>query len=66
VRKKSGGKRQQTLSDPTLAEVAHLVAEHLSTRVEVAEPTRSTRGRLSIEFADLADLERIARTILNA
>ena len=66
VRKKSGSARHKAASDPSLAEVAHLIAEHLSTRVEVAEPTRSTRGRLSIEFADLADLERIARTILHA
>ena len=66
VRKKQGSKRQKAAGDPALADVAHLIAEHLSTRVEVTEPTRSTRGRLSIEFADLADLERIARTILNA
>ncbi len=66
VRKKQGSKRQKVAGDPALADVAHLIAEHLSTRVEVTEPTRSARGRLSIEFADLADLERIARTILNA
>lgn len=65
-RKKRGSKRHQATGDPALADVAHLVAEHLSTRVEVNVPTSSHRGRLSIEFADLADLERIARTILGA
>lgn len=65
-RKKRGSKQHQVTSDPALADVAHLVAEHLSTRVEVNVPTSSHRGRLSIEFADLADLERIARTILGA
>ena len=66
ARKKPASRRQKTTGDPALADVAHLVAEHLSTRVEVVEPTRSTRGKLSVEFADLADLERIARAILGA
>lgn len=66
VRKKHGSKRHAVAGDPALNDVAHLVAEHLATRVEVAPPTRSTRGRLTVEFADLADLERIARTILGA
>jgi hypothetical protein len=65
-RKKAGGQSIQSASDPVLAEVAHIIAEHLSTRVEVSEPTRGTRGKLSVEFADVADLERIARTILGA
>jgi ParB family chromosome partitioning protein len=65
-RKKVGGKSVRAASDPALAEVAHIIAEHLSTRVEVSEPTRGTRGKLSVEFADAADLERIARTILGA
>ncbi len=66
ARKKPASRRQKTTGDPALVDVAHLVAEHLSTRVEVVEPTRSTRGKLSVEFADLADLERIARAILGA
>ena len=65
-RKKVGTKSARGASDPALAEVAHIIAEHLSTRVEVSEPTRATRGKLSVEFADVADLERIARTILGA
>ena len=65
-RKKVRATSVRGASDPTLAEVAHIIAEHLSTRVEVSEPTRATRGKLSVEFADVADLERIARTILGA
>ena len=65
-RKKGGATSVRAASDPAFAEVPHIIAEHLSTRVEVSEPTRATRGKLSVEFADVADLERIARTILGA
>lgn len=65
-KKKPTGKRQTTETDPALADVAHIIAEHLATRVEVTQPTRSTRGKLTVEFADVADLERIARTMLGA
>ncbi|MEY3616136.1 MAG: chromosome partitioning protein ParB [Actinomycetota bacterium] len=66
IRKKSKSGRTRAPGDAALADVAHIIAEHLSTRVEVSEPTRSTRGKLSVEFADLADLERIARVMLGA
>jgi len=66
IRKKPKSGRTRAPGDAALADVAHIIAEHLSTRVEVSEPTRSTRGRLSVEFADLADLERIARVMLGA
>lgn len=66
TRKKSSIKRERRISDPALAELAHLIGEHLSTRAEVTEPSPSTRGTLRIQFADLADLERIARAILHA
>ena len=65
-KKKKSAKRTQGETNQELAEVAHLVAEHLDTRVSVREPGNSTRGVLSIEFADLSDLERIARTIVGA
>jgi ParB family chromosome partitioning protein len=65
-RRKQKPGRVHTPSDAALTDVAHIIAEHLSTRVEVSEPTRSTRGKLNVEFADLADLERIARVILGA
>jgi ParB family chromosome partitioning protein len=66
IRKKPKSGRTRAPGDAALADVAHIIAEHLSTRVEVSEPTRSTRGKLSVEFADLADLERIARVMLGA
>jgi len=65
TRKKKTAKPQPA-GDPALAELAHLIGEHLSTRAVVTSPTASSRGALRIEFADVADLERIARTILSA
>ena len=58
--------KPQPAGNPALAELAHLIGEHLSTRAVVTTPTASSRGALRIEFADVADLERIARTILGA
>lgn len=65
TRKKKAGKPQPS-GDPALGELAHLIGEHLSTRAVVTSPSASSRGSLRIEFADVADLERIARTILGA
>ena len=65
TRKKKAAKPQPS-GDPALGELAHLIGEHLSTRAAVTSPTASSRGSLRIEFADVADLERIARTILGA
>lgn len=45
------------LRAPGLLELETLLAEHLSTRVAVAMGRK--RGRLTVEFADLEDLERI-------
>lgn len=64
-RKKSPSRRTPG-TDPVVGEVAMMIAEHLNTQVQVAAPTGSTRGRLVVEFADLADLERIARIMLGA
>jgi ParB family chromosome partitioning protein len=66
TRKQKRGSRGTAASDPALAELAHLIGEHLATRAQVSEPAAGTRGVLRIEFADLADLERIARAILRA
>lgn len=64
-KKKSGRKTTATATmDPALGELAHLIGEHLSTRAVVNPPTSSVRGSVRIEFADVADLERITRTIL--
>ena len=47
------------LRPPGLLELEELLAEHLNTRVAVQMGAK--RGRISIEFADLEDLERIYR-----
>ncbi|CAB4895972.1 unannotated protein [freshwater metagenome] len=50
------------LRPPGLLELEHLLAEYLHTRVSVTMGAK--RGRVSIEFADLEDLERIYRTMV--
>jgi ParB family chromosome partitioning protein len=47
------------LRPPGLLELEQLLAEHLATRVSVA--MSRNRGKIVVEFADLADLERIYR-----
>ena len=47
------------LRPPGLLELEELLAEHLDTRVSVQMSAR--KGRISIDFADLEDLERIYR-----
>ena len=49
------------LRPPGLLELETLLAEHLDTRVAVTMGAK--RGRVSIDFADLEDLERIYRLI---
>ena len=49
------------LRPPGLLELEHLLAEHLDTRVNVQMSAK--RGRVTIEFADLEDLERIYRVM---
>jgi ParB family chromosome partitioning protein len=49
------------LRPPGLLELEHLLAEHLETRVNVQMSAK--RGRVTIEFADLEDLERIYRVM---
>lgn len=50
------------LRPPGLLELEHLLAEHLDTKVSVTMGAK--RGKISIEFADLEDLERIYRTMV--
>jgi ParB family chromosome partitioning protein len=50
------------LRPPGILELEELLALHLNTRVNVDMSRR--RGRVVIEFADLADLERIYRSML--
>jgi ParB family chromosome partitioning protein len=49
------------LRPPGLLELENLLAEQLDTRVSVQLTAK--RGRVTIEFADLEDLERIYRVI---
>ena len=50
------------LRPPGVLELEELLANRLDTRVQVATGTK--RGRVTIEFANLEDLERISRIIL--
>ena len=47
------------LRPPGLLELENLLAEHLETRVKVQMGAK--KGRVSIDFADLEDLERVYR-----
>jgi len=51
------------LRPPGLLELENLLAEHLDTRVSVQMTAK--RGRVTIDFADLEDLERIYRVMTN-
>ncbi len=50
-----------TLPEPGLLELQALLGEHLSTKVSIT--ATAGRGRLTIDFADLNDLERIYRAM---
>ena len=50
------------LAEPGLLELEHLLADHLDTRVSVRGGKGT--GKVTIDFADLADLERIYRAIV--
>lgn len=51
------GRETPALRPPGLLELEELLAEHLATRVHVSLSAK--RGKVTIEFADLEDLERI-------
>lgn len=53
--------RTPRLRDPGMHELEELLSEHLATTVLVEEGAK--RGRIVIEFADLADLERLYRAM---
>ncbi len=64
----SGGepadKAPPNLRPPGLPELEELLADYLDTRVSIAMSTK--HGKVTIEFADLEDLERIYRQIIEA
>ena len=49
-------------AEPGFLELERLLSDHLETRVGIA--STAGRGRVTIEFADLADLERIYRAMV--
>ena len=51
----------KALRPPGLAELEGLLGDHLDTRVAIAMGAK--RGKITIEFSDLEDLERIYKTI---
>ncbi len=57
--------RERAAADPAFLELESLLGDHLDTRVNIAGGG-SGRGRLTIDFADLADLERIYRRMVGA
>ncbi len=52
------------LRPPGLLELEHLLAEHLDTKVAVSMGAK--RGKVTIDFADLEDLERIYRQMVES
>ncbi len=66
--REGGGERARSARRPAaaraggFAELESMLAEHLATRVTVEEQGR--RGRIVVEFADLDDLERIYRAMV--
>lgn len=64
VRRGSDADPTPKLRPPGLLELEELLADHLDTRVQVA--LAGKRGRVTIEFADLDDLERIYRRMTEA
>lgn len=60
----SGGNAsdRSRLRQPGLIELEELLAQHLDTRVAIT--MSSKRGKVTIEFADLEDLERIYRRMI--
>ena len=59
-----GARRTRRLRPPGVLELEELLAEHLSTRVNIN--MGGDRGKLVVEFADLEDLERIYRRMTEA
>lgn len=55
----SGGARTPALRPPGLLELESLLSEYLATKVSVSMAGK--RGKVTIDFADLEDLERIYR-----
>lgn len=57
------GSERSKLRQPGLIELEELLGQHLDTRVAIA--MTSKHGKVTIEFADLEDLERIYRRMIS-
>jgi ParB family chromosome partitioning protein len=57
--------RERSSVDPAFLELESLLSDHLDTRVAISGGSGG-RGRVTVEFADLADLERIYRRMAGA
>lgn len=57
------GSERSRLRQPGLIELEELLAQHLDTRVAIS--MSSKRGKVTIDFADLEDLERIYRRMIS-
>jgi ParB family transcriptional regulator, chromosome partitioning protein len=58
-------RRERSSTDPAFLELESLLGDHLDTRVAIAGGA-SGKGKLTVEFADVADLERIYRRMVGA
>ena len=58
-RKPGGGRRQRP---PGIAELEEMLADHLETRVKISM-NAGGRGRITVDFAGLEDLERVYRRL---
>ncbi len=58
-----GSSERSKLRQPGLLELEELLGEHLDTRVAIAMTAK--RGKVTIDFADLEDLERIYRRMIS-
>jgi ParB family chromosome partitioning protein len=56
-------RRRETSLDPNLRSVVEEVQRALGTRVRLLPRSRSTKGKIEIEYYSLSDLERIIHTI---
>lgn len=57
-----GTQRERSLGEPGFLELQQLLGDHLDTRVSITGS--AGKGRMVVEFADLADLERIYRRMI--
>lgn len=60
-----GTQRERPAADPAFLELEGLLSDHLDTRIAISGGAGG-KGKLVVEFADIADLERIYRRMVAA